>query len=216
MAKFVGVMGEIPPESRRYTQWTTTPRETRNGYVYRRCDGPGAGCLPPATVNDRHRMSVSPLVQEILDASGIKDPIGEIPPGFSESPSPLADDALFDLMFSAPIDDSSDDSPRPERDLVIGAAEDEDTDRKVQERLDLLREIVRAGDVPQARKLMQLNKSVRGRKCADAECPGEALTGSDFCINHIVQDPRQKLFRECPNCRRPSPVGCRCLFCDSL
>ena len=161
-------------------------------------------------------MSVSPLVQEILDASGIKGPISDIPPGFSESPSPLVDESLFDLIFSAPIGDSSNDSPSPARELVTSAAEDDDIDSQVQARLDLLREIVKAGDLPQARKLIQHETSVRGRKCAETECPREALTGSDFCINHIVRDPHQKLFRECPNCRRPSPVGCRCLFCDSL
>jgi hypothetical protein len=53
-----------------------------------------------------------------------------------------------------------------------------------------------------------------GRKiCAVDCCIRVATAGSDFCISHILRDPTQKLFVECPTCHRPFPVLSSCFGC---
>lgn len=51
--------------------------------------------------------------------------------------------------------------------------------------------------------------------CAIEDCIYTALPGSDYCVCHILNDKNQKLFSECPDCRKPYPIYCKCYSCDS-
>lgn len=49
--------------------------------------------------------------------------------------------------------------------------------------------------------------------CKVSNCINVAVTGYDYCINHITEDPNQKLFKLCPKCNRPYPVCSECFTC---
>ena len=49
--------------------------------------------------------------------------------------------------------------------------------------------------------------------CENPECTNICVHGSNFCPNHILLDPNQKLFVECPNCHSPKPVNSNCFRC---
>jgi hypothetical protein len=42
------------------------------------------------------------------------------------------------------------------------------------------------------------------RICVSPRCPNAAVPGSEFCVAHILLDPNQKLFAECPTATGPS------------
>jgi hypothetical protein len=44
-------------------------------------------------------------------------------------------------------------------------------------------------------------------------CPHVAIAGSEYCVNHIMNDSTQKLFAECQVCHRPYPVMSECFTC---
>lgn len=53
-----------------------------------------------------------------------------------------------------------------------------------------------------------------GKKiCHCQNCINVALPGSDYCINHILEDKNQKLFIACPKCHRPHPFFSVCFTC---
>ena len=51
--------------------------------------------------------------------------------------------------------------------------------------------------------------------CVDG-CINLCLEGSSFCSIHILNDPNQKLFKECPQCHHPYPIVSECFYCSSI
>ncbi|KAH0788769.1 hypothetical protein GPJ56_007451 [Histomonas meleagridis] len=49
--------------------------------------------------------------------------------------------------------------------------------------------------------------------CKIQDCLNEAIYGSEYCINHLDNDPNQNLFRKCEKCNRMYPVTSSCFFC---
>lgn len=50
--------------------------------------------------------------------------------------------------------------------------------------------------------------------CSVETCPSYCINGFKFCINHIVNDPEQKLFEKCSNCGTVKIRTFKCKLCE--
>ena len=162
-------------------------------------------------------MSAPSVVQEILEESDIKGTLCDVPNDFSDVMNPLDDESLLEVLFARSFEeDPADDEPAKETRQSLLSSSLSVTDDDVQARYDLLRETVASGNLSAALKLMTDRHrwvSQTRNTCKVSSCTHLALSESEFCVEHIVNDEKQKLFCECPTCKRPHPIGCHCLFC---
>ena len=64
------------------------------------------------------------------------------------------------------------------------------------------------------RTAIQNNRSNGLMICKNEDCSHIAIPSSEYCINHILSDPTQVLFAECPKCHMPYPKHGKCLKCN--
>jgi hypothetical protein len=79
---------------------------------------------------------------------------------------------------------------------------------------------VKSGDVGAVLALFRARHEWRAHAngaesiCAVECCLRTPCVGSRFCIAHIINDPAQQYFRECPVCHRPFQANGVCFICD--
>ena len=86
-----------------------------------------------------------------------------------------------------------------------------------------IEEVLRNGDRDAILEIMRLRHHWRSKSlesysseraiCEVPTCSAIAVVGSKFCMAHIMHDDNQKLFTECPKCKRPFPVTGDCFAC---
>lgn len=106
---------------------------------------------------------------------------------------------------------------------LLGQTRAAELKKAIAKRRDEIKEILKNGTREQIEELLQQRHQWNVRNyesvkednpiCANLHCSAFALPGSPFCATHILDDPRQKLYTKCPNCRRPHPVVCDCFYC---
>jgi hypothetical protein len=175
---------------------------------------------------------MNPQIRAALEASGCDTALADPPTQFETTDNPIAADELFSTDDTQMLIDFAGPSPQAHTELERywhvrqfflkqdrAASRDEQGNAK----LERIRAAVRSGDSADVLSLFRqrhvwrqhaLEHLTDGRVICRVDCcPHIATTGSEFCINHILLDPSQKLFCECPSCHRPYPAMSECFAC---
>ena len=177
-------------------------------------------------------MALNPTVKALLDSAGIESNLEDVPAQFEETKilinqeDPVTSYHTEDLVAAAgtaPSCRTELDKYWHVRQFFIKEDRSETRKKVVSEKLDAIKSVVRNGNKDQVLELFKRRHLWRkkaseyctsgDRICSVENCPNLAVDGSDFCVNHIMQDSSQKLFTECPHCHRPYPVMSKCFAC---
>lgn len=186
-------------------------------------------CLKKLT---RIMAAMNPAVKALLDSAGIDSNLEDVPAQYAVAPNPLAEVEDFTMFNTEPIRTSAGEAPSSKTDTekywhirqyFIQEGKAKNREQVVAKRLPYLQETVRSGDTEAINELFKKRHVWRMRAsefCTDQEkicknerCTHIAVPGSDYCTNHILQDEKQMLFAECPECHRPYPKMSRCFAC---
>jgi len=175
---------------------------------------------------------LTPGARAILEAAGIDSSLEEAPRSFAEPVNPIAKDHAFSSFAPDDLISPAGESPsartpteryRHVRQFYMRDGRADGRDRLVAQRLSEILTTVKTGDQAAVLELFRRRHVWRQRAtemcaghdkvCAVEHCTRAALPCSTFCVGHVVRDPDQRLFVECPACNRPHPVMSACFAC---
>lgn len=172
-------------------------------------------------------------VQQFLESNGLDTELCEVPQQYDTTDNylePSESSLSFQTQKLCEISGCQPNETKMNSDLYWNVRRYYINQVRTQSRKDFLdkekndiQEILRTKDISQIKKLFndrhEWRKSIHNFRsddmpiCEVNNCHHIALKGSSFCINHIILDPSQKLYVECPNCHQPHPVFTNCLSC---
>lgn len=170
----------------------------------------------------------------LLQANGCDQQIFDPPEEYEVSPNAVEQDELFS-NFDSSLAYSLINPPDAERkkdqedymnvrhsytNEIRKKNQIDESDEKLRE----IERIAREGNSDELIELFKLKhtwkKSIYEAQCKDCNicedehCLNIALPGSQYCPNHIHLDEEQKLFVQCPVCKRNHPKMMRCPSCQ--
>jgi len=175
---------------------------------------------------------MNPSVRAILKENGLDIPMDDPPAHYSTTENPISPNADFStfntepLLFAAgdPIDSKSKDEKYQHlRQFYLNQLRSGSRNELIEEHKKKIRNILTNGSLDDIKDLYKQRHMWRQKAhelrqddqpiCAISDCINIAVPGSEYCINHITKDKNQKLFVECPVCKRPYPVCSSCFTC---
>lgn len=170
-------------------------------------------------------------IVEMLEKQGFEIPIEDPPTDYVVTVNPFGSDkmitpvdtkALYQMSRGDTNPKSLDDKYWKARLFYVNQLRSLQRSELVGEEITNIREIIASGNIDKINELMHerhkwVEKAYLSRRdkpiCADISCSHYALPGSKFCINHICNDPEQKLYEKCPKCGTVKPRCGECCFC---
>ena len=175
---------------------------------------------------------MKPTVQVLLQESGFEIPTEAPPADAIESTMPIDVTANFSTYNTKELynaaGDPGDGKSRDEkylhmRQFYLNQYRADSRQKIIQAHSDHIRHILTEGTPEEFQELCKQRHIWRTRAhevrnddkpiCKAENCIQIALPGSEYCVAHIMNDPDQKLFVMCPNCKRPHPVCSDCFAC---
>ena len=171
--------------------------------------------------------------QSILQSFGIPGTLEEPPTDFDTTENPIPEDADFSTFDTAKIYDCA--GPTTEgktasekywhvRQYFINQSRAAVRNEQIHQTILDIKQVLQTGSIEDIKELQRQRHIWRQYAhhyrtddqpiCEEENCIELALEGSKYCIRHILLDPDQKLFTECPNCHQPYPINCRCFRCN--
>ena len=177
-------------------------------------------------------MALNPALKAMLESSGLDSNLEDVPQRFEETESLVGLAEPFASFRTEDLIEAAGEAPLCRTDLekywhvrqYFVKKEKAATQGKiVAEKLDGIKAVVKHGNKDEIMNLFKQRHVWRqkaeeyctggNRICKSEQCPNLALKGSEFCVQHILQDPNQKLYIECATCHRPYPVMSKCFAC---
>jgi hypothetical protein len=175
---------------------------------------------------------MKPALRAMLESRGCDLLLDDIPAHFDTAENPIAPNepmssfdttALLDMAGPAPQARTNTERYVHVRQYFGNQNRATSRDDIVGQKTTAIRRIVSTGDAAALMDLFKkrhvwrqrgLHHCTGGRWiCASPDCPHVSVPGSDYCLNHILLDPSQKLFKKCLECGRPYPINSECFAC---
>ena len=178
-------------------------------------------------------MTEKPDAQSILQSFGISGTLEEPPADYDTTENPIPEDADFSTFDTSKIYECA--GPTTEgktasekywhvRQYFINQCRASVRNEHVDQSIAQIKQIIQTGSVEDIKELQKRRHVWRQYAhqyrtddqpiCEEENCIELALEGSKYCIRHILLDPDQKLFAECPNCLQPYPINSQCFRCN--
>ena len=177
---------------------------------------------------------MNPSVLKILQENGCEIPNQDPPVDALDTDNPVDTNSDFSNFNIKPLYEAAGEAPEAEtteekylhmRQYYMNQDRTERRSALIQEHLNRFKEILKNGTLEEIKELYKERHIWRQKAheiredgqpiCKVESCIHIALPGSEFCINHILKDPDQKLFTMCPTCKRPHPINCECFTCKA-
>lgn len=177
-------------------------------------------------------MALNPAVKALLDSAGLESNLDDVPAKFEDTEQVVGPEDVFSSFDTTALLDAAGEAPSCRtnaerywhvRQYYLREKRAAERDAIVADRLAKIQATVKEGTKDQIVEMFKQRHQWRQKAdefcthtdkiCKSEGCLRVALRGSEFCVNHIMSDPNQKLFVECPNCHRPHPVMSSCFAC---
>jgi hypothetical protein len=168
----------------------------------------------------------------ILEENECEIPDMPPPPNAHETTNPVEGLSDFSSFNTKPLYQAAGDSPETEtliqkyvhaRQFYMNKDRAEKRCSLINEHLENFKNILKNGSLEEIGDLYKQRHVWRKKAheiredgqpiCQIDSCIHVALPGSIYCVNHILNDPNQKLFVMCPECKRPHPINSDCFTC---
>ena len=175
---------------------------------------------------------MNPEVLAILNQNGCEIPKEDPPAEPFDTTNPLAGESDFSNFNIRPLYEVAGENPEAQtneeryihvRQFYMNKDRTERRSALIQDHLAEFKNILKNGTLEEIKELYKKRHMWRQKAheiredgqpiCKVESCIHIALPGSEYCMNHIMNDPDQKLFIMCPTCKRPYPVNCECFTC---
>lgn len=179
-----------------------------------------------------HFSIMKPSVVKLLEEKGLDIPTENPPEDAEETKNPIDVRGKFKNFHSKKMYDASGEVGLEQtkenkylhlRQYYITQVKTETRNQAIEQKTEELRKILTTGSPEDIEKLYEQRHQWRITMhaktndikpiCKYDKCISTAIPGSEYCANHILSDPNQKLYIECPTCHRPHPVCTICFGC---
>lgn len=177
-------------------------------------------------------MALNPAVKALLDSAGLESNLEDVPVHFAEAEQLVDSGSSFSTFDTEELVSAAGEAPSSKTDsenylhirqYLLKEVRAAEREKVVSERIAKIQATVKQGNKDEILSLFKQRHLWRQRAdefttpsdklCTVEGCIRVSLPGSEFCIGHIMRDPNQKLFVECPTCHRPHPVMTTCFAC---
>lgn len=176
---------------------------------------------------------MNPAQLQILEQYGCSIPTEAPPEVQIDVPQIIPTDKNFSYFNTQPLKEASSTTSLNKsrksvyihvRQYCLNSDKTEKRGEIVQDQYESIKKVLKEGSLEDIKELYKKRHIWRNlahdvRKddypiCKVESCIHIALPGSEYCANHILLDPNQKLFIECPTCKRPYPKNGECMTCN--
>lgn len=174
---------------------------------------------------------MKPQLRAILEENMCDLAIEPPPKDFVQTTNPIAPDEDFSTFNTQKIYDLAGPSLEQAtvdkylhmRQYYMNQLRSQSRNQLIEDQMSKIQAILKSGSPAEIQKLFRERHQWREHAqqyksgtpiCKIPECPHLVVCGSEYCMNHILNDKNQKLFVECPDCHRPYPVTSSCFFCS--